>query len=85
MALIHRNMACVLKELNLQFTIYEPYSLAKGAVVSQVTSRASTSANSVLETFGWNANYYKNKFAWFKWAYDTVNSKQWKGLPPQGM
>ena len=85
MALIHRNMACVLKELNLQFTIYGPYSLAKGAIVSQVTGGASTSANSVLATFGWNADYYKNESAWFKWAHDTVNLKQWKGPPPQGM
>lgn len=84
-ALTHRNMARVLKELKFQGDIYEPYSVGKGALIKEVTSGSSTCANSVLAKFGWNADYYKNKTSWFKWAYEMVNLKQWKGQPPHGM
>ena len=85
MALTHRCMGRVLKGLGLQCEIYELYTPAKGAVVIHTnTGWNSISINYVLSALSWKPNSYKNKSAWYKWAYDTVVSKQWndeKGIP----
>ena len=83
-ALAHRNMASIMVKLGLQMCIYENYSHARGKRVMQVSGK-NISINSVLSALSWTPKSYKNKLAWYKWAHDTVLSKQQKNaqdIPP---
>ena len=83
MALAHRKMALILFELGLQKCIYENYTHAKGKRVIEISGKW-VSINSILSTFSWKPDSYKNKSIWYKWAHSKVVSKQWKatqGIP----
>ena len=65
MALTHRKMALILVELGLQKCIYENYTHAKGERIIKI-SRKQVSINSMLSTFSWKPDLYKNKSIWYK-------------------
>ena len=73
-------------DLGLQKCMYESYTHARGERTIKI-SRKYISINLMLSTFSWKPNSYKNKLTWYKWADDTVVSKQWKGTQgiPMGM
>ena len=78
MALAHRKMVTLLVRLGLQKCMYESYTHARGERTIKISGKY-ISINSMLSAFSWKPNLYKNKLIWYKWAHNTVVSKQWKG------